>query len=320
MAIEKRLAAVSPQSFTSDGTSDGLVTVTDASLFKVKQKVIINANTLPNISTIEVKRVVDATQLYVGPVSSSVPGSGSIDSRTNISAYTVALGANIFADEQPRPAIPNESIVRANYEEEPTVAERSVLVDKLGNKIDNVVDSHGINRLAVDGQFHAEVDVQVDVDIDGYYDPVTNPDPDNIGLIGHTRSNPTDQTDQTQRITAIRGSLDTTTVSQDVSLHDQDGNAYTPINPLPVSTSYEKFFALINGSPWLKLGNYEEVTPTVIGNDLLLSYIEVGGVIGEALITNYISETGWNLTLSAFINDDDGSKLQDDNGTFLNLD
>ena len=112
------------------------------------------------------------------------------------------------------------------------MAFRNILVDKYGDKIDSRRDSNGVNRLAVDGQFSAEVDVQVDVDVDGYYDPTTNPDPDNIGLIGHTRNTTPNQTHQVQRITAKKGTTDTDTISQDVSIHDHLGNQFTEDNPM----------------------------------------------------------------------------------------
>lgn len=127
MALEKRLEAIPAQSFTADGTADGLITVTDATEYKVKQLVYLSANSLPDLDNIEIKRVVSSTQLYVGPKN------GSIDTRVDISAYTVALSAAITANEQIRPSIPNESINRAVYEEEPTVALRVFPVDELGN-------------------------------------------------------------------------------------------------------------------------------------------------------------------------------------------
>jgi hypothetical protein len=129
VALEKRLEAALAQTFAVDGTATGLITILDASEFKVKQLVHLAANTLPNLD-LEIKRVISATQLYVGPKG------GSIDARTDISAYTVALGANIFANEQLRPSIPNESINRAVFEEEPTNAHRVFLVDELGNDYD----------------------------------------------------------------------------------------------------------------------------------------------------------------------------------------
>jgi hypothetical protein len=129
--LEKRLAAVSPQSFIISGGADGSITVSDTSLFKVKQEVILSASSTPNLDQIEVKRIVSPNVMYVGPKG------GNIDSRIDVSAYTVALNAAIFANEQKRPSIPFEEFTRAVYEEEPVVAQRSVLVDKNGNKYDN---------------------------------------------------------------------------------------------------------------------------------------------------------------------------------------
>jgi hypothetical protein len=124
--LEKRLSAVAPQSFTSNGTTDGIVTVADTRPFRVKQEVILTANTLPNLDSIEVKRVISSTQLAVGPQK------GNIDARADVSAYTVALGGAIRANEQKRPSVPVEEINRAVYEEEPIVAQRVIPVDELG--------------------------------------------------------------------------------------------------------------------------------------------------------------------------------------------
>lgn len=127
---EKRLLAVSPQTFTANGNNVGQIKVADASLFRVKQDVSINATGLPELR-LEVKKVLDINTLFVGP------DKGSIDLRTDISAYTTALGANISADQQNRPNIPEEAVERATYEDEPVVARRVVMVDKLGDIFDD---------------------------------------------------------------------------------------------------------------------------------------------------------------------------------------
>lgn len=126
---EKRFGAVSPQSFTADGTGNGVVTLANATLFKVKQEVRLNATALPQLE-LEVKSVESITQLIVGP------RGGNIKATINISQYTTAAGASIDAPEQKRTPIDYAEIMRAVYDEEPTVALRNVLVDKLGNKID----------------------------------------------------------------------------------------------------------------------------------------------------------------------------------------
>lgn len=125
---EKRFAAVSPQLFTVDGSSAGQLTIADTRLFKVKQKVIIKADSLPNIE-LEVKRIDSINVMYVGS------DSGNIDFRTDISAYTVALNAAVFANEQKRTNIPEQEIERLTYEEEPTVARRVTIVDPLGDLV-----------------------------------------------------------------------------------------------------------------------------------------------------------------------------------------
>lgn len=127
--LEKRWISVPPQAFMSDGTIQGQITVVDASLFKVKQVVSISAAGQPNL-TLEIKTVESATQLRVGPVR------GSIKAYSDISAYTIVAGAFIFANEQERSSVPEQAVERLTYEEEPTVARRVILVDKLGNKFD----------------------------------------------------------------------------------------------------------------------------------------------------------------------------------------
>ena len=129
MALEKRWAAIAPIAFTVDGTSDGIVTLSTTKRIHVKQRIYIQATGNLNLF-LEVKRVLSKTQLIVGPQGTP------ISTTTDISTYTTALGANLYALEQPRPAIPLQEIERAVFEEEPTVAIRSLLVDDLGNTFD----------------------------------------------------------------------------------------------------------------------------------------------------------------------------------------
>lgn len=130
MAFEKRLPKVDPQSFTTDGTAGGRLNVNDACLFKVKQHVLITGDGLPNLE-LEVKCVTSSTEIIVGP------RGGSIKACTDISAYTTALNSAISANEQQHPAVPIQEIERFVYEEEPTVAYRTIMVDKLGDVIDD---------------------------------------------------------------------------------------------------------------------------------------------------------------------------------------
>lgn len=130
MAFEKRLPRVAPQPFTSDGTAKGVLTVADSCIFKVKQHVLITADGLDPLE-LEIKCIDSSTSIRVGP------RGGSIKATTDISSYTTVLNAAIEALEQKHPAVPVQEIERYIYEEEPTVAQRTILVDKLGSLIDD---------------------------------------------------------------------------------------------------------------------------------------------------------------------------------------
>jgi hypothetical protein len=167
MAMEKRLKSVPSQAFTANGTNVGQVTVADASLFKVKQKVVITATSLPNLE-LEVKHVSeDGITFFVGLEKEN------IEHRFDISAYTTILGAAVFANKQPRPSIPQQEIERLTYEEEPIVARRTVLVDKLGRKIDED------NPLPTTAVLNGNVSVDLDA-----LTPPTKADPDNVLIAG----------------------------------------------------------------------------------------------------------------------------------------
>lgn len=157
MAYEKRLKAVPLQLFTANGTSLGQITVADASLFKVKQQVVLNSSAA-GLLRLEVKRVDSKTILFVGPISDHQHKS-SILERTDVSAYLVADGASLSADEQKRPSIPEQEIERLTYEEEPVVARRVTLVDENGDKYTDA------NPLPVDANV---VIGGVNVDLDAF--------------------------------------------------------------------------------------------------------------------------------------------------------
>ena len=204
MLTEKRLLAIPPQPFTADGTANGVITVADASIFRVRQIVQLQAAGQANLS-IEVKRILGPTTLLVGQ------NAGQNDYVPyDISMYTVAAGATVEAIEQQRPIIPQQNIERITYEDEPVLARRVVLVDKLGNIIEesnplpvdavvtipselavritaedndpNVGDVHssvrisdGTNQLHVnsDGSINANVTTGASMAVDSTYNEVT---------------------------------------------------------------------------------------------------------------------------------------------------
>jgi hypothetical protein len=180
MAFERSLPAVPPQYFTADGTQYGVVTIGDTSGFRVKQNISLVSNAVPSMS-LQVKRVLSPTQLIVGPIDNKITKNNIV----NISSFKVSDSAYIFAQEQGKVNIPDDDHYKAIYESDPVVADRVVVVDKYGRKIDTIEDSNGNVRLAVDGQFTAEVDVSVDVDTNG-----VGPDADTIAIVDNITGTP----------------------------------------------------------------------------------------------------------------------------------
>lgn len=122
MAIERKWLPVTAVGITSPGTSDGKITVTSALGFKVKMIVLIDG--APGPQRLQVKRVSGAQSLELGPVG------GSLESRSDLSGYNAP--DTIMAFMQTRSDIPLQEATRATYEEEPTVAWRTVQVDPFG--------------------------------------------------------------------------------------------------------------------------------------------------------------------------------------------
>lgn len=154
--FEKRYASILPRLFVANGQANGQIELADTTFFKVKQRVVVTADTEPNLE-LEVKAVLSDTILVVGPQNSN------IKQITNISAYTVAKNAAILADEQVRPGITFDEIHRAVYDEEPTAAYRSVFVDRWGRYYDagnplHVQLSDGSVNI---GTVNADLDVQL---------------------------------------------------------------------------------------------------------------------------------------------------------------
>lgn len=106
--------------------SKGIVEVESTRGFHVKQKVSVKANSLERLE-LEVKAVLTETLMILGPTESNM------DSKSDLSAYTSILGAIVTAPKQPRPSIDEKTYGKAVYEEEPAMAIRSLLVDRLGN-------------------------------------------------------------------------------------------------------------------------------------------------------------------------------------------
>ena len=134
MTLEQKLSKIEKQFFTADGNESGVVSIKEHCLFRVKQKVIIDADGLPSLNA-EIKRITNNT-IIVGPINTQ--GNLSTPYPTiDLSTYIVALNASIRAPEQLNPYVPVQEIERFVYEEEPVVANRQILVDKCGDFYDN---------------------------------------------------------------------------------------------------------------------------------------------------------------------------------------
>ena len=124
---EKRYLEISPKSFTADGTTLGLLTISSTYRFKVGQSVVVKSDTQPSIK-VKIQRVISDTQLVVIDLSESVVTRKKID----MSMYLVVDTATIELLEDKRPVIDLHEIQRQVYEEEPTIALRTHNVDWLG--------------------------------------------------------------------------------------------------------------------------------------------------------------------------------------------
>ena len=129
--LEGKINPVAPRLLTADGTTRGLITVTDTEGFRIKQTAFLVNNTLPPLP-VQIKRVLSHTQLLVGLVDNKIASWPHLD----VSAFTVASGASIGAELQNKNNIPWEDHYRAIYESDPVDADRVILVDKYGDHYD----------------------------------------------------------------------------------------------------------------------------------------------------------------------------------------
>jgi glucose dehydrogenase len=146
------------------------------------------------------------------------------------------------------------------------------------------------------------------VDIDGVYAAGTNPDPDNIGLIGHVRAASPGDSDQTNRITSItNGSIH----ALDTSIHHGDGSEIDSTNPLFVDTSITASSpTTYNVSAAIAGTEYSQVIPAgtkrfmakVRSGDARMQFAYVSGQSGTNYTTVrvgcFYEEINLNLTAS----------------------
>lgn len=130
MAIEKKWLAIAPRLLSADGTTQGLILLNDAREFRVKMRIVLQSSTKPALQ-LQIKRVTK-TGLIVGPPPQANTQKA-LNERADISAYLVAHGAYVYAEEQDKSMLKPDDADQATYEQEPVVAKRVINVDQFGN-------------------------------------------------------------------------------------------------------------------------------------------------------------------------------------------
>jgi len=143
MAREQRWEPFGPVALTLDGGADGKITIPNTCGLHTKQVLIFKSSTIESVKKLEVKKVISSTEFIVGPIGKS------ISTCQDMSAFTIADGTVVWTQEQPRPNITPHEIARAEFEEEPVVAKRTIPVNKLGEIVDiEVLNNKVIEAIA----------------------------------------------------------------------------------------------------------------------------------------------------------------------------
>ena len=140
---ERILVSLPPVLLTAQGTNLGRIVVTDNEYFKVNQIVVIGDPILPHVQA-KVKRIDSPTQMVLGPVDKSVSSKDTLD----LSAYGIT--SFIYAKEQIKSYPSIKEMDESAFEQEPTMARRTVLVDKYGRIYDSVLSPDGTLKIPVD--------------------------------------------------------------------------------------------------------------------------------------------------------------------------
>lgn len=157
---EKRFYAIPAQALTADGTVDGTITIAKTFCWKVGQIITCVSSTVQP-RRLKIKAVLSETTIKVGEIDTP------IYKFTDVSSLLVADTAMIELhddyDSNRRPVIDLHEIQRQVYEEEPTIALRSHLVDWLGRSycVDNPIPVQLSDGSIDIGTVNAELEVQL---------------------------------------------------------------------------------------------------------------------------------------------------------------
>lgn len=126
---EKRYYTIAPQPLTVDGTSNGVIEVASTFCWKVGMCVTVVSNTVAP-RKVKIKAVLSETEIMIGDVNTPIYKGQDVSDL--LVADSAMIGLPEDHENNKRPVIHLNEIYRQVYEEEPTVAIRSHLVDWLG--------------------------------------------------------------------------------------------------------------------------------------------------------------------------------------------
>ena len=155
---EKRYFSQQSQLLIEDGSIDGIITVASTYRIKVGQLLVFKSNSAAT-KVAKVQRVISQTQFIVVDPKESIITKNKLD----MSMFLLADTATVEFSEDRRPVIDLLEIQRQVYEEEPTVALRSHLVDWLGrsySKTNPVPVELSDGSISI-GTVNAELEVQL---------------------------------------------------------------------------------------------------------------------------------------------------------------
>lgn len=340
-----------PLTFTADGGTEGEIQLEDTCGLFVKQEIILQSTTQQRVD-LEIKRVLSKTQIKVGRRGHK------INDFVDVSLFRVVEGATIRADEQTRRRIPPEDIEQARWSREPINADRTILVDPYGDhyKVDNPIpvrlsdgqvnigtvnaelevqlshrdnypdagdvadsvqigDGEDILRVNPDGSISTAdsgLDHRLDVENNIIYEGVA--EPGTADSVAGWRISRTVKTSQGDLVTTLAGT------GKFDQVWDDRLSLFPAVSEVPFfERRFERLLPLLTNANWMKLGNFDQVTPSFTDEAITMSYFEAGVKIGQAEV-KYVNDLDWEIKLERYINDADGDMLLDDDDEPLFLD
>jgi len=164
---EKKYQKIPATALTANGSIDGTITITNTYCFKVGQ--IVTFEQGANTKQAKIQKVISDTQFIV--IESDEP----IVTKNRLDMSSFTTGATVELTETIRPKVEPLEIWRQVYEEEPTVAVRSHLVDWLGRSYDTT------NSLPVESQIANQTLSDIESKIDPTFISAENSSTANLG-------------------------------------------------------------------------------------------------------------------------------------------